>query len=155
MHFAPAFLLFSALSVLSVAASPVAVSSPRKPTRSVSFAQKRGIVYDWTSSDYSKFFVGSNKVTFGSDYHTTRGETGAFLDPQFNFIPTLIVDGNLLNPTWIDKVKAIILGGAQFVFACVFFWISFFSHMEGNKIYLLLHPSPAEATSQTTPAKPT
>ncbi|MCJ1470860.1 hypothetical protein MMC07_009507 [Pseudocyphellaria aurata] len=87
------------LSVISVAGKPLA------------FVGKRGIVYDYTSSDYSKYYVGSKKVAFGSDYHATRGETGAVLDPVFAFISTLLVDGNLQNPTWLSTMKPLITSG--------------------------------------------
>ena len=82
---------------------------------------KRGLVYDYLSSDYSKYFVGSQKVTFGSDWHATRGETGATLDKSFGFVPTLVVDHNSLsNPTWIDTVKNLIVnGGVKTVFSYV------------------------------------
>lgn len=93
-------LVLLALSVISVAGSPI------------TFAGKRGLVYDWLSSDYSKFFVGSTKVKFGSDYHATRGETGAILDSIFGFISTLIVDANLQNSKWLSTVGPLIDSGA-------------------------------------------
>lgn len=121
MQFLTTYLVILALSVLSVVASPVALASPKIPTRSVSYGGKRGALYDYTSSDYSKYFVGSNKVAFGSDYHATRGETGATLDQQFGFIPTLRSDDNLQNPTWIATIKDFIANGGKIVFAYVAF----------------------------------
>ena len=85
----------------------------------ITFAGKRGIVYDWLSSDFSKFFVGSQKVSFGSDWHATRGETGSTLDSSFGFIPTLVVDRNLENTNWISTVTGLIKGGVKIVFAYV------------------------------------
>ena len=79
---------------------------------------KRGIVFDWLSKDYSKFFVGG-KATFASNWHATAGETGAILDPSFGFIPTLVVDRNLKNDKWLATVKGLILGGVKTVFAYV------------------------------------
>lgn len=101
-------LVLLALSIISVAGWPI---NP---------AEKRGILFDYLSSDYSKFFVGSTKVTYGSDWHATRGETGAFLDQVFGFIPTLMVDENLQNDKWLDTVGPLIDSGAvKTVFAYV------------------------------------
>lgn len=100
-------LVLLTLSVISVAGSPI------------TFAGKRGILYDWLSSDYTKFFTGS-KVTYGSDWHATRGETGATLDPSLKFISTLIVDKNLKNAKWLDTVGPLIDSGeVKTVFAYV------------------------------------
>ena len=77
---------------------------------------KRGILFDWLSKDYSKFFVGG-KATYASNWHATAGETGAILDPSFAFIPTLTVDRILRNDKWLATVKALIQGGVQTVFA--------------------------------------
>lgn len=86
---------------------PASTPVPVKPAGTA--GGKRGLVYDYMSSDYSKYFVGSQKVIFGSDYHATRGETGATLDKSFGFIPTLAVDHNSLqNPTWISTVQDLI-----------------------------------------------
>lgn len=77
---------------------------------------KRGILFDWLSKDYSKFFVGG-KATYASNWHATAGETGAILDPSFAFIPTLTVDRSLRNDKWLATAKALIQGGVQTVFA--------------------------------------
>lgn len=93
----------------SVAPSTKPSSAPVQPKSVAASRGKRGLLYDYTSSDYSKYFVGSPKVTFGSDYHATRGETGAILDKSFGFVPTLSVDHNsLLNLNWINTVKDLI-----------------------------------------------
>lgn len=144
MHLSIKTLVLLALSVISVAGWPVA------------FTGKRGIVYDWLSSDYSKFFVGSSKVRFGSDYHATRGETGATLDQSFGFISTLIVDGNLQNPKWLDTVRPLIDSGAvKTVFAYVA--MPFLSLSSQEKLQIILTPSYplTDPMNQTTPAKPT
>ncbi len=122
---------FLTLGVSSVAASPISaithsLASLTTPTSSifsrdytVTFAGKRGLVYDWLSSNYCSFFVGSSKIKFGSDWHATRSETGATFDTSFNFIPTLVVDQNLRNDQWIDSVKEQIASGVKTVFAYV------------------------------------
>ena len=102
-------------SVKSVAVS----ASPKSPRAVNSPGTKRGIVFDWLSSDYSKYFVGSSKVTYGSNWHATRDETGAKFDPSFAFIPTLRVDKNLKNDKWLATVKGLISGGVKTVFAYV------------------------------------
>jgi hypothetical protein len=79
---------------------------------------KRGLLFDWRSKDYSKYFVGG-KATYASNWHATRGETGATLDPSFAFIPTLIVDQSLQNANWLATVKGLIKGGVTTVFAYV------------------------------------
>lgn len=108
MHLSIMSLVLLLLSAISVAGAPI------------TFVGKRGMVYDYTSSDYSKYFVGSQKVTFGSDYHATRGETGAILDAVFGFISTLIVDANFKNPTWLSTMKPLITSGqVKTVFAYV------------------------------------
>ncbi|MCJ1423246.1 hypothetical protein MMC29_001128 [Sticta canariensis] len=106
MHLSIKSLVLLALSVISVAGSPI------------TFAGKRGILFDWLSHDYSKFFVGSQKVTFGSDWHATRDETGAILEGVFKFISTLIVDQNLRNDKWLGTVGPLIdSGDVKTVFA--------------------------------------
>ena len=124
MRFSTRSIIFLTLSVTSVAASPISVNLDTPATRDVSVLprytanDKRGLVYDYLSADYGKLYVGS-KCSFGSDWHGTRDETGSTLHPSFNFIPTLMVDKNLKNDKWIDSTKAIIQGGAKFVFAYV------------------------------------
>lgn len=94
------------------------LATPIVPKSTNSNVGKRGLLYDYTSSDYSKFYKGSNKVTFGSDWHATRGETGATLDPSMAFIPTLTVDkGSLLNTKWLTTITGLIAGGVDIVFA--------------------------------------
>lgn len=136
-------LVLLALSIISVAGSPI------------TFAGKRGLVYDWLSSDYSKFFVGSTKVTFGSDYHATRGETGAILDPIFGFISTLVVDANLQNSKWLDTVGPLIDSGAvKTVFAYVV--VQKVSLSLSEELQGMLTPGDVltDPTSQTMLAKP-
>lgn len=79
---------------------------------------KRGLVFDWLSKDYSKYFVGG-RATFASNWHPTAGETGAILDSSFAFIPTLIVDRGLRNDKWLATVKGLIQGGVKTIFAYV------------------------------------
>ena len=126
----------SSTSILSIGkrqitkASKILVSANDMPTKEIAAFRhviphtkgrkrlsKRGIVYDHMSSDYSKYFVGSKKVTFGSNWRTTRDETGAIFDSSFAFIPTLTVDASLNNDKWLDVVRRIIAEGAPFVFA--------------------------------------
>lgn len=124
MRFSTRSIIFLALSVTSVAASPMSANLDAPATQAVSISPrntanvKRGLVYDYLSADYGNLYVGS-KCSFGSDWHGTRDETGSILHPSFNFIPTLTVDQNLKNDKWIDNAKAIINEGANFVFAYV------------------------------------
>ena len=122
--------LLLALIVTTVVASPVgtpflnakraelsagaAVTVPR----GLGASGKRGLVFDWLSKDYSKYFVGG-KATFASNWHATAGETGATLDSSFAFIPTLVVDKSLRNDKWLATVKGLIQGGVKTVFAYV------------------------------------
>jgi hypothetical protein len=100
-------------------AEPLAVPSPSVILpRYVGGSGKRGILFDWRSKDYSKYFVGG-KATYASNWHATSGETGATLDPSFAFIPTLIVDQSLQNANWLATVKGLIKGGVTTVFAYV------------------------------------
>lgn len=131
MLYSSHFTLLLALIVAAVVASPVgtplsntkraeistgpAVTLPRALGAS---GGKRGILFDWLSKDYSKFFVGG-KATYASNWHATAGETGAILDPSFGFIPTLIVDQSLRNDKWLATVKGLIQGGVTTVFAYV------------------------------------
>lgn len=121
--------LLLALIVAAVTASPMATpfSHAKRAELSTSPAVtvprglgasggKRGILFDWLSKDYSKFFVGG-KATYASNWHATAGETGAILDPSFGFIPTLIVDQGLRNDKWLATVKGLIKGGVKTVFA--------------------------------------
>ena len=122
--------LLLALIVAAVGASPIATpfsnakwaelsTGPAVTVpRGLGASGKRGLVFDWLSKDYSKLFVGG-KATFASNWHATAGETGAFLDPSFAFIPTLIVDGGLRNDKWLATVKGLIQGGVKTVFAYV------------------------------------
>ena len=97
----------SVTKTLVASVKPSSSSVPVEPASAT--GGKRGLVYDYMSSDYSKYFVGSQKVTFGSDWHATRGETGAKFDQSFDFIPTLGVDHNSLqNPTWIETATNLI-----------------------------------------------
>lgn len=131
MHSFSNLTLLLALIVTAVLASPMVTpfSNTRRAEISTGPAAtfprglgapggKRGIVFDWLSKDYSKMFVGG-KATFASNWHTTAGETGAFLDPSFAFIPTLTVDKGLRNDKWLSTVKGLIQGGVKTVFAYV------------------------------------
>ena len=123
--------LLLALIVAAVVASPMVTPLPNIKRAETSTGPaatfpralgapggKRGILFDWLSKDYSKFFVGG-KATYASNWHATAGETGAILDPSFGFIPTLVVDRNLRNDKWLATVKGLILGGVKTVFAYV------------------------------------
>lgn len=122
MRFSTRSIAFLALSVTSVAASPMSANPDTPAIQAVSISPrntastKRGLVYDYLSANYGNLYVGS-KCSFGSDWHGTRDETGSVLHPSFNFIPTLTVDQNLKNDKWLGSTKAIINGGAKFVFA--------------------------------------
>ncbi|KAL9011692.1 MAG: hypothetical protein Q9173_003486 [Seirophora scorigena] len=105
-------------SVASTVAEPAALP-PTGQTSLIGRAYsggKRGLVYDYTSKDYSKFFRDSNKIGFGSNWRENRiSAPGVTFDGAF--VPTIHVDGNLRNDGWLDKVKALISSGSPMIFA--------------------------------------
>lgn len=124
MHFSSYTAVLLALSVTAVVAIPIVTTTPipspalTSPRSLGAASGKRGILFDWLSKDYSKFFVGG-KATYASNWHATAGETGAVLDSSFGFIPTLVVDQGLQNDNWLATVKGLIQGGVKTVFAYV------------------------------------
>ncbi|KAL8939085.1 MAG: hypothetical protein Q9211_002898 [Gyalolechia sp. 1 TL-2023] len=77
---------------------------------------KRGLVYDYNSKDYSRFFTDSTKIAFGSDWGVNRSPApGVTFDGPF--VPTIRVDSNLKNDGWIAAVKALISSGTSMIFA--------------------------------------
>lgn len=79
---------------------------------------KRGLVYDYKSKDYVKFFSNTQKISFGSDWGDSRSPApGVTLPPNLAFIPTLRVDSKLENNAWNDKVKDLIKSGVKTIFS--------------------------------------
>ncbi|KAL8812719.1 MAG: hypothetical protein Q9223_007225 [Gallowayella weberi] len=100
----------------STSSSP-SVQSTRLPTSGKAYnGGKRGLVYDYKSKDFSKFFKDSGKIAFGSDWSQRRSPApGVTFDGPF--IPTIRVDGNLKNDDWNGAVKALISSGTPMIFA--------------------------------------
>ena len=80
---------------------------------------KRGLVYDYNSkSAYANFFVGSEYVSFGSNWGDERVTgNGVTIPNSFAFVPTLTVDGNLENSEWTASATAAIQSGSKYLFA--------------------------------------
>ncbi|KAL8677859.1 MAG: hypothetical protein Q9186_005745 [Xanthomendoza sp. 1 TL-2023] len=97
--------------------SSPSVQPTRLPTSSKAYnGGKRGLVYDYKSKDYSKFFKDSGKIAFGSDWgHRRSPAPGVNFDGAF--VPTIRVDGNLKNDGWSDAVKGLISSGTSMIFA--------------------------------------
>lgn len=87
---------------------------------------KRGLVYDWNSQDYSKFFKNSNKIAFGSNWREKRIPAPGVTFDYGAYVPTIHVDGNLKNDGWLNAVKALIASGTPMIYAYVpsFFFFS-------------------------------
>ncbi|KAL9612592.1 MAG: hypothetical protein Q9167_002843 [Letrouitia subvulpina] len=100
--------------------APTSTSS--RPTAGATGAptsgSKRGLVYDYHSKDYVKFFTNDQKISFGSDWGDSRSPApGVTLPPNLAFIPTLRVDSNLENNAWNDKINALIKSGTKTIFS--------------------------------------
>ncbi|KAI4140657.1 MAG: hypothetical protein L6R39_005700 [Caloplaca ligustica] len=78
---------------------------------------KRGLVYDYNSQDFSKFFKDSNKIAFGSDWGVKRSPAPGVTFDFGAFVPTIAVDSSLKNDGWLSAVKSLIGGGSPIVFA--------------------------------------
>ncbi|KAL8730789.1 MAG: hypothetical protein Q9166_003859 [cf. Caloplaca sp. 2 TL-2023] len=105
-------------SVVPTSSSSTLQLSGRFPTSGKAYAGgKRGLVYDYNSKDYSKFFKDSKKIAFGSDWGLKRSPAPGVTFDQGPFVPTIRVDGNLKNDDWSGAVKALISSGTQMIFA--------------------------------------
>lgn len=80
---------------------------------------KRGLVYDYNSKDFNKFFKDSTKIGFGSNWNLKRTAAPGVTFDQGPFVPTIRVDGGLNNNDWIEGVKALISSGTPMIFAYV------------------------------------
>ncbi|KAI4101402.1 MAG: hypothetical protein LQ339_005051 [Xanthoria mediterranea] len=78
---------------------------------------KRGLVYDYNSKDFNKFFKDSTKIGFGSNWNLKRTAAPGVTFDQGPFVPTIRVDGGLNNNDWIEGVKALISSGTPMIFA--------------------------------------
>ncbi|KAL8735829.1 MAG: hypothetical protein Q9181_002688 [Wetmoreana brouardii] len=96
--------------------SPVGTTG--SPVRGRSYGGgKRGLVYDYHSKDYSKFFKDSNKIAFGSDWGVNRSPAPGVTLDEGMFVPTIRVDGGLKNDGWSAAVKALISSGTSMIFS--------------------------------------
>ncbi|KAI4202466.1 MAG: hypothetical protein LQ350_002549 [Teloschistes chrysophthalmus] len=78
---------------------------------------KRGLVYDYHSQDFSRFFRDSGKIAFGSDWDKWPSPApGVTLDVG-HFVPTIRVDGGLNNDGWANQVNGLLNSGTQMIFA--------------------------------------
>lgn len=76
---------------------------------------KRGLCYDQnTPAGASKFFAGSQYVTYGSNWKDAQGD---LLDNSFTFVPTIGVDKNLNNADWSTTIPNLIKAGTKTLFA--------------------------------------
>ncbi|KAL8866341.1 MAG: hypothetical protein Q9174_006362 [Haloplaca sp. 1 TL-2023] len=78
---------------------------------------KRGLVYDYKSKDYSKYFKDSNKISFGSNWNLNRSPAPGVDLNYAPFVPTIRVDGGLKNDKWAGAVKSLISSGTPMIFA--------------------------------------
>ncbi|KAI4190905.1 MAG: hypothetical protein L6R41_000506 [Letrouitia leprolyta] len=78
---------------------------------------KRGLVYDYNSKDYSKFFKDSKKIGFGSNWGLKRSPAPGVDVDYVPFVPTIRVDSNLKNDGWAAAVKTLISSGTPMIFA--------------------------------------
>ncbi|KAL9044247.1 MAG: hypothetical protein Q9214_002600 [Letrouitia sp. 1 TL-2023] len=116
-------------SVSSPTHPPTTTTSVKAPTSTSSrpsvvatgaptSGSKRGLVYDYKSKDYVKFFSNTQKISFGSDWGDSRSPApGVTLPPNLAFIPTLRVDSKLENNAWNDKIKDLINSGVKTIFS--------------------------------------
>ncbi|KAL9040850.1 MAG: hypothetical protein Q9180_001659 [Flavoplaca navasiana] len=112
----------------SVKASPQSIPIPSTPTSAAGptgistsgkayGGGKRGLVYDYNSKDFSKFFQNSRKIAFGSNWGLKRSPAPGVTFDQGPFVPTIRVDGGLNNNDWIEGVRALIGSGTPMIFA--------------------------------------
>ncbi|KAL8949210.1 MAG: hypothetical protein Q9222_004660 [Ikaeria aurantiellina] len=78
---------------------------------------KRGLVYDYKSQDFSKYFKDSQKIAFGSDWGVKASPAPGVTLQQGVFVPTIQVDGSLKNDGWSSAVKTLISSGTPMIFA--------------------------------------
>ncbi|KAL8761602.1 MAG: hypothetical protein Q9184_002277 [Pyrenodesmia sp. 2 TL-2023] len=78
---------------------------------------KRGLVYDYMSKDYSRFFRDSRKIAFGSNWGFKRSPAPGVTFDFGAFVPTIAVDSSLNNNGWLDAVKALVGSGSPMIFA--------------------------------------
>ena len=109
----------STKSSTTVAPTTTKIPGNTLPVTPSSGKAKRGLVYNYKSKDWSKYFVGSKYISFGSDWSDTVNGTGGTLDGSFTFIPTLTVDGNLQNAGWSSAVTGLINRGTKVIFSYV------------------------------------
>ncbi|KAL8720493.1 MAG: hypothetical protein Q9225_002646 [Loekoesia sp. 1 TL-2023] len=78
---------------------------------------KRGLVYDYKSQGFSRFFKDSSKIAFGSDWGVNRSPAPGVTFDIGTFVPTIRVDSNLKNDGWMAAVKSLISSGTAMIFA--------------------------------------
>ncbi|KAL8936806.1 MAG: hypothetical protein Q9216_004736 [Gyalolechia sp. 2 TL-2023] len=85
---------------------------------------KRGLVYDYNSKDYSRFFKDSRKIAFASNWGVNRSPAPGVTVDYAPFVPTIRVDSGLRNDGWAAAVKSLISSGTPMIFAYVPFFSS-------------------------------
>lgn len=78
---------------------------------------KRGLVYDYHSQDFSRFYKDSSKIAFGSDWDKYRSPAPGVTLDSGAFVPTIRVDGGLNNDGWASAVNSLLSSGTQMLFA--------------------------------------
>ncbi|KAI4257957.1 MAG: hypothetical protein L6R42_005369 [Xanthoria sp. 1 TBL-2021] len=102
----------------STTSIPAVVPTSLAPGGKAYSGGKRGLVYDYKSKDFSKFFRDSQKIGFGSNWNLQRSPAPGVTFDQGPFVPTIRVDSSLNNGDWINGVKALIgSGGTSMIFA--------------------------------------
>ncbi|KAL9602138.1 MAG: hypothetical protein Q9219_002002 [cf. Caloplaca sp. 3 TL-2023] len=102
----------------SSSSSALPVGPTTLPTKGKAYTGgKRGLVYDYNSKDYSRFFKDSSKIAFGSDWGVNRSPAPGVTVDYAPFIPTIRVDSSLKNDGWMAAVKSLISSGTPMIFA--------------------------------------
>lgn len=103
-----------AATTASIQPAPTANNNKYPPQPPGAGPGKRGLCYDTnTNSAWSAFFVGSQYVTYGSNWGVDRGDQ---LDVSFSYVPTIAVDSNLNNDEWNATIPVLIEGGTKALF---------------------------------------
>ncbi|KAL8692523.1 MAG: hypothetical protein Q9218_002468 [Villophora microphyllina] len=102
----------------STSTTPSSSGLPSGTTRGKAYSGgKRGLVYDYHSQDFSRFYKDSSKIAFGSDWNVNRSPAPGVTLDEGAFVPTIRVDGSLKNDGWAAAVKTLLTTGTSMLFA--------------------------------------
>ena len=114
MYSSTASLVREAATTASIQPAPTEKGNTYPPQPPGAGPGKRGLCYDnRTNSAWSEFFVGSQYVTYGSNWGVDRGDQ---LNESFSYVPTIAVDSNLNNNDWNATIPVLIEGGTKALF---------------------------------------